>query len=240
MAIGVMRVLLWNCNNGLSKQSQLSYFHSFAPDLAIIPELKQDNINLLSPSSSIWVTNNHNNSRPKGLRVLGFNNVTLTKLPADDEMEIFLPINVQFKNHSFSLLAVWNFYWASKQGRFKGLKGEDALEYSALRHYLPLLKQPLLIAGDWNLGPTFAQDAFLKICSMVEEYGLKSLYHQIYDLDESETQHNTFKSTRKTFHHLDQVFGCFFFQQAIQSIEIPDFDEVVLSDHAPVCSVFKF
>ena len=90
MAIGVMRVLLWNCNNGLSKQSQLSYFHSFAPDLAIIPELKQDNINLLSPSSSIWVTNNHNNSRPKGLGVLGFNNVTLTKLPADDEMEIFL------------------------------------------------------------------------------------------------------------------------------------------------------
>ena len=155
-------------------------------------------------------------------------------------MEIFLPINVQFKNHSFSLLAVWNFYWASKQGRFRGLKGEDALEYSALRHYLPLLKQPLLIAGDWNLGPTFAQDAFLKICGMVEEYGLKSLYHQIFDLVESETRHYTFKSTRKTFHHLDQVFGCSFFQQAIQSIEIPDFDEVVLSDHAPVCSVFKF
>ena len=36
-----MKILLWNCNNGISKQTQIDYFKSFECDLAVIPELKE-------------------------------------------------------------------------------------------------------------------------------------------------------------------------------------------------------
>jgi len=235
-----MRVLLWNCNNGINKQSQISYFQSFKPDLAVVPELKEANVKSLAPSSYVWLTNNHSNSKPKGLGILAFNGIAVTQLPTDKDMEIFIPINVRGNNFSFKLLAVWNFYWACKQGRFKDVKEDGALEYAALKHYLPILNSPSLIVGDWNLGPTFAQEAFLKICGMVGKFGLKSLYHQFYQLAEEETQHSTFKSTRNTYHHLDQVFGCQFFQKKLSAFHIPCFDEVVLSDHAPIFMEFDF
>ena len=46
-----MKILLWNCNNGISKQTQIDYFESFECDLAVIPELKKHNIEKLNPSS---------------------------------------------------------------------------------------------------------------------------------------------------------------------------------------------
>ena len=49
-----MRVLLWNCNNGINKPQQISYFQSFKPDLAIIPELKEANLDALKATSAIW------------------------------------------------------------------------------------------------------------------------------------------------------------------------------------------
>lgn len=233
-----MRVLLWNCNNGINKQSQISYFQSFKPDLAIIPELKEANIRSLAPSSNIWITNNHSNSKPKGLGVLAFNGLTVKQLQTDEDMEIFIPVEVQKGDFSFKLLAVWNFYSACKQGRFKGVKGDGALEYVALNHYMPKMGSPSLIVGDWNLGPTFAQGAFLKICDMVKQYDYRSLYHQFYELSEEETRHSTFKTTRDTYHHLDQVFGCPFFQKRLGTFKIHDFDEVILSDHTPILMEF--
>ena len=233
-----MRVLLWNCNNGINKPQQISYFQSFKPDLAIIPELKEANLDALKATSAIWVTNNHSNAKPKGMGVLGFNGTLVTQLETDEDMEIFLPVKVTTAKMEFRLLAVWNFYWACKQGRFKGVKGDGALEYAALRHYLPQLESPSLIIGDWNLGPTFSQKAFIKICEMVGNHDFRSLYHLFFGLDETETQHSTFKSTRNTYHHLDQVFGCSFFQKHINSIAIPAIEDVVLSDHAPICVDF--
>ena len=235
-----MKILLWNCNNGMSKEAQISYFNSFRPDLAIIPELKEHNISSLSPSSAIWATNNHEKSKPKGLGVLGFNGVMLEQLETDGDMEIFLPIKVFAKEFSFNLPAVWNFYWACKQGRFKNIRGEYALEYEALRHYLPKLKAPLLIAGDWNLGPTFAQEYFFNICTMMRDYKIESLYHQFHNLHESKTNHATFRSTSKTYHHLDHIFGSDFFQRKLKSIDIPKFEDVKLSDHAPISADFDF
>jgi len=78
-----VRILSWNCNNGINKTSQIDYFKSSGPDIAIIPELKKSNIGSLSPTSWVWVTNNHSNPTPKGLGVLAFNGFQLTELPRD-------------------------------------------------------------------------------------------------------------------------------------------------------------
>ena len=80
--------------------------------------------------------------------VLGFNGTLVTQLETDEDMEIFLPAKVNTSKIGFKVLAVWNFYWACKQGRFKGAKGDRALEYAVLRHYLPKSESPSLIIGD--------------------------------------------------------------------------------------------
>ena len=172
-----MRIVLWNTNNGINQKSQIDYLKSFKPDLAILPELKEKNIETLEAVDSVWVTNNHKNKVPKGLGVLSFReNIKLELQEFDRDMEIYLPIIVSVDEFKFNLLAVWNFYSACKQGRFKDVKGEECLEYSALRHYKDFFRDPCLIAGDWNLGPTFAQDAYERIINMLSESKIQCLY----------------------------------------------------------------
>ncbi|RPH07585.1 MAG: hypothetical protein CBC53_001260 [Alphaproteobacteria bacterium TMED93] len=234
-----MRVLLWNCNNGLSRVNQVDYFKSFECDIAIVPELKESNIEILKPRDSIWITNNHVNPRPKGLGVLTFNDFSLEVQPRDEDMEIFMPLKVCKFGFSFNLLAVWNFYYACKQGRFKGVRGDNCLEWSALKHYGPKLSSPSLMVGDWNFGPKCFPDSFRKLCFEAKTYGLTSLYHSYFDLHEEETKHPTFITTRKNYHHIDHFFGSDYFLQNLNSYEVDGFENVVLSDHAPSLVEFK-
>ena len=234
-----MRVLLWNCNNGLGQKAQLEQLHSFKCDIAVIPELKEANIEAIDPDASIWVTNNFETKRPKGLGVLTFNGWNLKPLPRNDEMEIYLPLEISKGDFSFNLLAVWNFYWACKSGRFKNVKGENALEWEAMRHYRHLFADPALVVGDWNFGPTFYKDAFIKLVSIFEESDMRSLYHDYFSLEPSETKHPTFQTTRNTQHHLDHMFGSASIYSKMKSFEILDLQEVILSDHAPCFLVIE-
>ncbi len=234
-----MRVLLWNCNNGLGRSEQVEQFHSFHCDIAIIPELKEHNLDALEPEDSVWVTNNQNKSKPKGLGVLAYNKWRIESLPRDEDMEIYLPLKLSNDKESLFLLAVWNFYHAAKAGRFKGVRGENALEWSAIRHYRDLLADDTLVIGDWNFGPTFSQEAFQRLVSSLKDLGLLSLYHQFYSLPHNQTQHTTFRTTRNTDHHLDHIFGSEHFARRMLSYEILPFEEVVLSDHAPCILEFK-
>jgi hypothetical protein len=147
----------------MGTESQIKYFESFECDIAILPELKESNIKALKPSSYVWITNNHQNPKPKGLGVLAFNEIELISLPRDEDMEIFIPLEVKSPELNFNLLAVWNFYSACKQGRFKGVKGEGCLEWSAINHYAGFLKGSALMIGDWNFGPTFSKAAYANV-----------------------------------------------------------------------------
>ena len=227
-----MKILLWNCNNGISKQTQIDYFKSFECDIAVIPELKEHNIELLNPSSSIWITNNFEINKPKGLGVLGFNNVWLERLPRDEDMEIYIPVKVSTSKFNFNLLAVWNFYSACKQGRFKGVRGDYCLEWSALEFYKPILDNPCLIVGDWNFGPTFSQKAFIRLNKILNERNIRSLYHEFENLPITHTKNYTYKSPMKTFHHLDHMFGSLYFLNKMKNFKVSSLDEAILSDHA--------
>jgi len=229
-----LRILLWNCCNGISQKAQIDYFEAFKPDIAVIPELKQGNVATLKPESSVWITNNHSNPSPKGLGVLAYNGYQLTELPRDDEMEIFIPLKASRADFTFTLLAVWNFYSACKQGRFKDVKGKHCLEFCAMKHYLPILRDPTLIVGDWNLGPTFAKGDFLEILRILGENGIKSLYHEHYGLHPETSANPTFRSTRNSLHHLDHMFGSKYFYENMNGLQIDSFENVVLSDHAPL------
>lgn len=229
-----MRIVLWNCNNGIGKPEKIAYLKSLAPDLAILPELREQNIEKICPEDCIWITNSTNAKPAKGLGILAFSGYRLERLPRDDEMEIFVPARVTKGSFSFNLLAVWNFYSACKAGRFRSVRGPEGLELSALRHYSSMLTDPSLVAGDWNLGPTFCQGEFLGIAKVLAENGLESLYHRFNSLDLKESRHPTFRSNRNRLHHLDHIFGSKSFCAKINSLIVDDFRNVVLSDHAPM------
>jgi len=233
-----MKILLWNCCNGLASEEKTSLIRNLKPDLAIIPEIREADIEKVQPSSSIWVTNNHTGKRPKGLGVLAFNGGLLKLEARDEEMEIFLPVRVHFENFEFNLLAVWNFYSACKQGRFKGVKtGDSVLEFEAIRYYEKFLKGPALMAGDWNLGPTFAQKDWLRIVELLAPIGLRSLYHQFTVTPLHETKVATFRSNKgKHPHHLDHFFGT---NEFIESGALEILPIQAKSDHAPVVLSFE-
>ena len=149
-------------------------------------------------------------------------------------MEIYLPLRVSKNNNlSFNLLAVWNFYYQCKSGRFKGLRKDKALEWEAMEYYKSLFKDPILVAGDWNFGPTFCQRDFVKLVSLFEQSGLKSLYHHFHGLKTEKTSHSTFKTVTNHFHHLDHMFESEAFYKNMKCYEIMNFNNVILSDHAP-------
>ncbi len=224
--------------NGLGSKEQIEQFHSFHPDLAVLPELKQKNIDQLSPDEAIWNTNNFVNPSPKGLGVLAFNGISIRELPTDKDMEIYTPISVKKDDFEFSLLAIWNFYSACKQGRFKGVKGENCLEWEAMRHYKKMMRDPFLMIGDFNFGPTFSQAAFQYLCETLSESEVESLYHQYFNLPKDSSKHPTFRTPNKIYHHLDQVFGSNIFSESLISFNVTPFEKVVKSDHAPILVEF--
>lgn len=230
-----MRVVAWNCANGLSSPKQIEYFRSLKPDIAIIPELKQKNIEHLEPDGHVWVTNNPTASAPKGLGVLAFNGFDLHEHPRDEEMEIFIPLTVTKNTFSFNLLAVWNFYSACKAGRFKGIRGDLALEYEAIRHYHSFLSGRSLVAGDWNTGPTVSPESYWKILGLLAECGLKCLYENKHRVSACDPGPPTYRSVRGAkLHRIDHMIGSDWFQKNQGSIEIRPLSEAILSDHAPI------
>lgn len=232
-----MRLVVWNCCNGISHKQQIDYLNSLKADVAILPELREKNIISLKPHESIWVTNNLASKKPKGLGILSFNGYQLEELERDVDMEIYIPVRVRKNDLSFNLLAIWNFYSDCKQGRFKGVKGGNGLELMAMEHYRPLFKDHSLIAGDFNFGPTFLKDEFDILSKKIEESNLSCLYKiQGKDCDRPMTfKHNN----GKTRHCLDHVFGSQLFKDTIKSYEVGDLDSVVRSDHAPLILDFR-
>ncbi len=235
-----MKLVLWNCNSGIGKKEQIDFLLRFQPDIAVIPEMRESNIKALKPNDAEWITNNHKTKSPKGLGVITYNGYELKPVERDNDMEIFLPLIVSKANFQFNLLAVWNFYYACKQGRFKGVKGPSCLEFEALKHYKNFLSaNESIVAGDWNLGPTFAQSDFLEVCRLLADSGLDSLYHKSFNLKVNESEHRTFRRSQGQLHHLDHIFGSGLFSQSIKSYIIPPLSEVILSDHSPVVVEFS-
>lgn len=229
-----MRIVIWNCMNGMGNPRQIEYFNNLKADIAILPELKHKNIEALNANDAIWMTNNHDNKVPKGLGVLSFGDWKLELLDFDKDMELYIPVKVMSEQVTFNLLAVWNFYFACKQGRFMGAKGAAQLEWAAIERYSNQLLGPCLFAGDWNLGPTFAQENFVRICKELAPKGFKSLYHHFHSLEHTASLHSTFITPTKKYHHLDHYFGTKEFSDGMINYEIPSVDDAILSDHSPI------
>lgn len=220
--------------NGMATHEQREYFNSFRPDLAILPELRFKDIKPLNPNSYIWDTNNFQNKYPKGLGILNFSNGQLIEFDRDKEMEIYIPFTFKIEEITLNILGVWNFYSACKQGRFKGVTNENAVEYSALKFYKDFLSDNGIVIGDWNLGPTQCPDSYLKITKMLNEYNIHSSIHAYKKINVGDETYSTFRHSRGKLHILDHIFADSNINNSILNIDIDDFRNVIKSDHAPI------
>lgn len=238
-----MRVVLWNCKGGLKRKDKVEYLLGLKPDIAVIPEIRKAHIPFLQPKNSIWLTNLPEAKGPKGLGVLSYGDYSLHELTSDPEMEIYLPIRVKSTVKDFNLLAVWNFYHLCKKGRFRGVKGENGVELSALRHYRSTLNDPCLLVGDLNMGPTLTGNGFSHFSAILEEMGLSDLSKCKHESSSDSRVFSTFRMKNKgrTFHHhLDHVFGSASFESSLKSYQTDSRAMDDFSDHAPVLVDFVF
>lgn len=226
-----MRVLSWNNNNGIGRSAQIAYFKSFKPDIAVVPDLKKSQIEALAPDSYIWVTNNQSTVAPRGLGVLAYNGYKISALPRDEDLEIFIPVKVARNDFSFNLLAVWNFSGVSREEEIAGIRG---LDFAALEQYKDLFKENFLMAGEWNLGPTLAEQGLRKVLSLFDQYEIKSLYKHMTTLPKREITNPAFRTPRNPLHHLDHMFGSTFFCDHANALNVDTFENVLLSDSAPL------
>lgn len=235
------RCVVWNCRNGLVKPAQVELFQSLQADIAILPELRQSDILGLGPNSSIWVTNNHKHVKPKGLGVLSFGDWRVEAMPADRDMELYVPVHATSPSGEvIKILAIWNFYAKAKQGRFRGVKGEDAVELSAIRYYRNIMSENFLMAGDLNFGPTLSQWAFVDLTKRLETNEVYSLYHSANGLPPHKTCHPTYRHTTGQEHHLDHIFGSIDMLERLETFVTMPLSDVILSDHAPIYADFRF
>jgi exonuclease III len=195
---------------------------------------RESDLEKLNPNSHIWVTNNFTNNSPKGLAVLNYTNGVITEIERDDEMEIYIPFKFNISNFELNILAVWNFYSACKQGRFKGISGDNALEYMALNYYSEHLNNNAIVIGDWNLGPTQAQEVYLKILKILSDLDIKCAVHAFRKLIPGKEDYETFRHTRGHKHILDHIFMSKNLLPYIEDVKIDTFENVIKSDHVPL------
>ncbi len=233
-----MRIVSWNCFQGLANKEKVKYFRSLNADIAIIPEVREANAIALKPDSLIWDTNNRKSGSKMGLGILTFNGFIATELPRHSAFELYLPAVISKGKISFNLLAVWSFYSACKQGKYKGVVG---IEYDAINYYKDLFKDPCLIAGDWNNGPTLKNpSSHYKIVEILSKYGMTSLYHTFTKEKQGSESVVTYKHNRGNTHFIDHIYGSKSFVDKMSSFEIQPMSKVVKSDHAPLILDVEF
>ena len=85
-----------------------------------------------------------------------------------------------------------------------------------------------------RLEPSPTLQIISRICEELDEINVKSLYHEFHQMDLFASNHMTFRTPTKKYHHLDHFFGSDLFVINMVGYEIMGVDKATLSDHSPV------
>ncbi|GHV95734.1 hypothetical protein AGMMS50293_20540 [Spirochaetia bacterium] len=176
-----MKIVSWNCHStfgkGLHEDKATKFYEllekgEFVPDILVLQEINEDEIqNLRGFSSSLWY-GDHKNAEPGGIAIFWKDPYRIKRVPEfDSKFRYVVPYRVTGGREPFTLFAVWT-------------KGEP-LYYEnnvieAIKHY-SIEKQSIVI-GDYN---TFAHNADTKYrhlvnCARNTEAGKNTFYSPRY------------------------------------------------------------
>ena len=225
-----MKVLTWNCNMNFRKD--FNSLTKFNADVMIIQEseyLESDNF---GGFQSHWVGQDKN----KGLAILTKQESKFERNIYRDDLIYFIPVSCG----DLAILGVWAF---NGRGKDKIQNGSGYL-LEALEYYQHWAKscENIIVAGDFNNAPRWDipghKNNFVDINQWLEDFGLKSAYHEFNKVKfgaELESTHFHQRNRKKAF-HIDYIYSNF---SKVQSMEIaPYADFKDLSDHLPVLATF--
>lgn len=233
-----MRIVVWNLQGGA--QEKMHHLRSLEPDIAIIPECKE-NVLLEDGESLVW----SGDPAQKGLAVIATGGRTLTKVadPTEDELRI-MPVEVGGTDE-FRLLAVWsdNDPEAIKAREQPPVIGP--LRRSLIRHKAWLRAGPSVVAGDFNHNAVWDVPLYEACHSYavadLKTFGLSSAYHRHLGCEQGAEPDPTFylyKAVEKGA-HIDYAFVPDAWR--VDNVTVASYDKFCrlvadggVSDHAPL------
>jgi exonuclease III len=227
-----MKVISWNCNGGFRKKFHL--LDDFGADVLVIQECEDPSRSIESyknwAKNYLWVGDNKN----RGLGVFCRPEYNLLQLPfSSEELQIFLPCRI---NDAFNLVAVW-----TKMGNTK-------LQYiGQLWQYLQLNSARFendisAFIGDFNSNSNWDKSGRIwnhtEVVRKLNEMGLVSGYHQVFQEEQGKETKPTFylhRNTNKPY-HIDYAFvSAALLEKGAAKFEIGKASEwLSSSDHLPI------
>ena len=177
--INKMKIIAYNISS--CTQQKLDELYKQEADVYIVPEIAKD-VKIPDGYHNIW----NGKYPPKGLGII-FNNAFVHK-----SYDKSLPYAIPIKHEDIFILAFWPTKMEKNQSYTK-------IARQIIEHYADDLKSNAsIITGDFNLYhkesvPNKAAD-ILEIDKLLQEYGLKSVYHEI-------TGQHFGEETEKTYFH---------------------------------------
>ncbi len=231
-----MNILIWNCNMAFRKKYHTVLSRKI--DLAIISECEhkeklEEVLAKKKYNDIIW----HGNNPHKGIAVISFNQVQIKLLDIfNPEFEYVLPIQLTIENRQLNLLAIWAM--PNKMTPSKSYVGQI---WGAINYYNKLLKQPTLLAGDFNSNTMWDTKRKIgthtHVVSFLSKYDIHSIYHQLRNLPHgSERQTTLYLLKKKTKpYHIDYCFASSALIISSTTFKIGTYKKwIPYSDHMPI------
>jgi exonuclease III len=226
-----MKVVTWNCNGAF--RNKFETISGFDADIYVIQEC-EDPEQCKHIQYKQWAKNYLwiGDSKNKGLGIFckGNSQVSINEWEKNGTKH-FISAKI---NHDFDLIAVWNHHANSPNFKYIG----------QFWKYLQVNKSRLddcLIVGDFNSNKIWDQwDRGWNHSDVVrelEEIGIRSIYHEFYNLQQGLELHPTFFLQRNPAkpYHIDFVFASKNRFGRIVSCEIGDTSFwLSISDHLPI------
>ena len=234
-----MNIITWNCNGAF--RNKLHTLEEYHHDILVIQECED-------PSKSTkaykeWATNYLwiGKSKNKGIGVFCKNDISLKQLDWSDintnykneQLESFLPCLI---NDDIILLAVWTKRANSEVFGYIG----QLWKYLKLHKY-KLKDKKVMIIGDFNSNVIWDKwDRWWNhsdVVNELEEIGIISLYHHLYNEEQGNESQPTFYLQRKLekSYHIDYIFISSNLIKNKSKLEVGEVNNwLEYSDHMPL------
>ena len=230
-----MKFITWNAS--MRFRDKIDSIFPFNADILVIPECEapekwRGKNHHKDIKQFLWFGDNLN----KGIGIFNLNEDFSIELhPSyNKDFRYIIPLIVTGKQ-SFLLFAVWSQLTKSK---FDSYIGQIFL---ALKYYESLLKEPCIIAGDWNSNKIFDHikrvGNHTEVVDLLEKVDIRSAYHHLLNEEhglEVQPTYYYWKDNARPF-HLDFIFASETLLKQIRNLEIGTYEEWInLSDHMPI------
>lgn len=237
MERGSIRIVAWNCQGGF--RHKWPRVVELGPDVLVVPECESldflDTPVLFDPFPMEQSLRFARGASSKGLAVFASNGWRLAVLDVYDErFDYVVPLIASRDNHTVMIVAVW-----AMPSPGRGDYPERLHE--AVSHYADLLREPVVVIGDFNSNTVFdaahRSGSHSALVARLATSGVVSVYHARTGEPQGGESQPTFFMNRNRAkpHHLDYCFASESLHHAVSEFGIgsPD-DWLDVSDHLPL------